>query len=88
MDIDKLVTDEDEAIVGASVKIKEIPLKIIPVPKFVANRDPLSLEVHRAGCQWVEEIFERNKIGYYSLYDALKEGYDGCKYCLPEYHTR
>lgn len=88
VDIDKLVTYEDEAIVGASVRFKDIPTSIIPVPKFVANRDTLSMEVHRAGCQWVDEIFEKNKVGYYSLYDALKGGYDGCKYCLPEYHTR
>jgi hypothetical protein len=88
VDVDKLVTNEDEAIVGASAKFMEIPLNIIPVPKFIANRDPLTREVHRANCQWVDTIFEKNKVGYYSLYDALKDGYDGCKYCLPEYHTR
>jgi hypothetical protein len=88
VDIDKLTTNEDEAIVGASAKFKEIPLNITPVPKFIANRDPLAREVHRASCQWVGTIFEKNKVGYYSLHDALKDGYDGCKYCLPEYHTR
>ncbi|MBO3753623.1 MAG: hypothetical protein FGF53_01890 [Candidatus Brockarchaeota archaeon] len=88
VDIDKLVTNTDEAIVGASVKFKEIPVKITPVPMFIANRDPLALEVHRVGCKRIEDMFEKNKVGYYSLLDALKDGYDGCKYCLPEYHTR
>jgi len=88
VDIDRLTTDEDEAIVGASITFKEMTRTVIPVPKFVANRDPLSLEVHRADCQWVDEIWEKNKVGYYVLMEALKDGYDGCKYCLPKYHTR
>jgi len=88
VDVDKLATNTDEAIVGASVKFKEIPLNITPVPMFIANRDPLALEVHRISCKRIEAMFEKNKVGYYSLLDALKDGYDGCKYCLPEYHTR
>lgn len=88
VDIDKLETNEDEAIVGASVAFKNMVKTVIPVPKFIANRDPLSREVHRAYCQWVDEIWEKNKVGYYVLLEALRDGYDGCAYCLPEYHRR
>ena len=88
VDIDRLATDEDEAIVGTTLAFKEIGRTAIPVPKFIANKDPLAREVHRADCQQVEKIWEKNKVGYYVLLDALKDGYDGCKYCLPEYHRR
>ncbi|WP_456469295.1 hypothetical protein [Archaeoglobus sp.] len=88
VDVEGLTTDDFEAVVGANIEFEEIPRFIVPVPRFVANRDPLSLEVHRADCIYVEKIYEKNKVGYYSLMDAIKDGYDGCKYCLPEYHTR
>lgn len=46
------------------------------------------MEVHRPDCQWVEQIDQLYRVGYYLLIDAIHDEYDGCKYCLPEYHTR
>lgn len=86
-DIDKLVINDVEAVIGANLKIKEMARKVF-VPKFIANRNPNSLEVHRASCEYIERILEINKVGYYVLIDALEDGYDGCHDCLPEYHNR
>lgn len=87
-DIDVLDVFDDEVIVAAGIVIKGLPRTIIPVPRYIANTNPEALEVHRSDCPWVEEMNEENKTGYFILYDALKDGYDGCKYCLPKYHTR
>jgi hypothetical protein len=88
VDVDVLETFEKEAVVSMMVSLKDIERFTIPVPRYVANSNPASLEVHRAECRWVQEINEENKVGYFILYDAFKDGYDGCRYCLPEYHTR
>lgn len=88
MDIDLLETFEEETVVSMMVGLKDIERFTIPVPRYVANSNPASLEVHRIDCRWVQEINEENKVGYFILHDAFKDGYDGCRYCLPEYHTR
>jgi len=78
VDIDKLVTYEDEAIVEQASG-QGYPISIIPVPKSLQPR----FFIHggpQGRLPVVDEIFEKNKVGYYSLYDALKGGYDGCKY--------
>lgn len=85
IDIDRLTTDEDEAIIGANIAFQQVGRTAIPVPKFLANRDPQSMEVHRADCAQLDAVLEKNKVGYYVLMDALKDGYRGCKDCLPEY---
>ncbi|HIH45430.1 MAG TPA: hypothetical protein HA257_10325 [Candidatus Methanoperedenaceae archaeon] len=87
-DIDVLDVFDDEVIVAAGIKVKGLPRNITPVPRYIANTNPEALEVHRSDCPWVEEMNEEHKTGYFILYDALKDGYNGCKYCLPKYHTR
>jgi murein tripeptide amidase MpaA len=52
---------------------------------YVANRN--SGEVHIANCEWVKKMSSRNKIAYRELELALKHGYNGCYYCLPEFDT-
>lgn len=42
-------------------------------------------EVHAANCDWAAKISRRNKEVYQNLERALKHGYDGCRFCLPEY---
>jgi hypothetical protein len=86
VDVGKLVTNTDELIAGVNIKFKELPEKIDGVPVFIANKDLKAHEVHRAACPLVKAIPEKNKVGYYSLYDALYHNYKGCKDCLPEYH--
>jgi hypothetical protein len=52
---------------------------------YVANRN--SGEVHEANCEWVHKMSPRNKIAYRELEQALKHGFNGCRYCLPEHNT-
>jgi len=54
---------------------------------FVANRNSRSRELHRNRCIWVKMMAPHNKIAYISLDKALKHGYNGCAYCLPEHDT-
>jgi zinc metalloprotease ZmpB len=42
-------------------------------------------EVHLANCEWAAKISRGNKEAYQDLECALKHGYDGCRFCLPEY---
>jgi len=50
---------------------------------FVANRN--SYEVHKANCDWVKKMSPANKAAYREIDLALKHGFNGCRYCLPEY---
>ncbi len=52
---------------------------------FVANRR--TREVHVANCEWVRKMSGKNKSAYRELELALKRGYNGCHYCLPEHDT-
>jgi hypothetical protein len=83
-----VAVDELELTAAASLHLAEMPRKVMSLPLFVANRNPKRREVHRIDCAWVELIDQAYREGYYVLNDALHDGYDGCKYCLPEYHTR
>lgn len=88
VDLNLLDVDDQELFVGAAIDIKELKTPTVPVPKYVANRNPIRKEVHRCDCISVQRMDESNKVGYYTLYEAFKDGYDGCKKCIPEYHTR
>lgn len=61
---------------------------------YIANSNPGSKEVHKAECIWAEKIMDGNKMPIRSLEELKQRGfpsvdnYDGCKYCLPEYHTK
>lgn len=52
---------------------------------YAANRR--SSEVHIANCEWGKKISPINKVAYRELELALKHGYNGCRYCLPEHDT-
>lgn len=61
---------------------------------YIANSNPKCKEVHKAECIWVKKIKDEHKIPIRSL-EELKhrkfpsaDKYDGCKYCLPEYHIK
>jgi hypothetical protein len=88
IDLNLLDVDDQEVFVGADIDVKELKTPVQPVPKYIANRNPKSREVHRSDCVNVQRMNEANKVGYYTLQDAFRDGYDGCKDCIPEYHTR
>ncbi len=62
--------------------------RTVGTPAYIANRNPKSLELHLANCRWASKIAKWHKVPYNDLETALHRGYDGCKYCLPEHHTR
>lgn len=45
------------------------------------------MEVHVSNCEWAARVSRRHRISYNDLQDALKRGYNGCAYCLPEDNT-
>ena len=53
--------------------------------KFLANSN--SKEVHVPECVWAHRVAPKNKVAYSDLDRALKHGYNGCHYCLPEFST-
>jgi hypothetical protein len=83
-----ITIDEDELTAAAKISLKEMPRRTFAVPLFVANCNPKRMEVHRIDCTWVSMIDQAYKAGYYVLNDATNDGFDGCKHCLPELHTR
>lgn len=52
---------------------------------FLANSN--SREVHIPGCTWAKAVGPSHKVAYKDIERALKHGYNGCRYCLPEYST-
>ena len=50
---------------------------------FVANRN--SGEVHTANCDWVNRMSPHNKVAYAAVELAVKRGFNGCRFCLPEF---
>jgi hypothetical protein len=59
--------------------------RTVGTPAYIANRD--SLEIHLPNCEWAKKIARRNKIPYDDLDAALRRGYNGCAFCLPQYDT-
>lgn len=53
--------------------------------KFVANKR--TKELHKRDCPWVEAMWIGNKLYLEEIQWALSNGYDGCAFCLKQYHT-
>ena len=85
---DEITSNEEELTIATNLSISGMPRTVFSLPLFVANCNPRRMEVHRIDCSYVEDIDQAYRIGYYILNDSLHDGFDGCKYCLPEYHTR
>lgn len=52
---------------------------------FLANQR--SLEVHVPTCVWASRVSPRHRLAFADIQRALRHGYNGCAYCLPEYST-
>lgn len=44
-------------------------------------------EVHVPACEWAARVSPRHRLAYKELERAIKHGYNGCRYCLPEFST-
>jgi hypothetical protein len=82
----KIEITDSEAIVGANVYFNELKTDMYPVPKYVANTN--NVEVHKIGCDSIMDTYEVHQRGYHLLNDAINAGFDGCKNCLPVYHSK
>ena len=86
VDAKKIEITDTEAILAADVYFAELNEVIFPVPKYVVNIN--NNEIHKAGCDSIMDTYETHQRGYYLLEQALKKNYDGCKKCLPAFHTK
>jgi len=59
--------------------------RMVGTPAFIANRS--SGELHLPNCDWVKKMSRGNKTPYDNLDLAIRRGYNGCRFCLPDYHT-
>lgn len=44
-------------------------------------------ELHKARCQFVQQMNLKNMVPFESIREALKKGYNGCHFCLDEHDT-
>ena len=79
-----ITTTTNEVLVGLKTKIcgagDNAP--------FVGNKSKEHMEIHKKDCTWIKQIKYENRVYYIDLEDALEDGFDGCKYCIKEHHTR
>jgi hypothetical protein len=77
----------DQKINGKSRSRVTLLARTVGTPAYIANRNTSSLEIHRSDCVWARKIAPRNKVPYDDLALALKRGFNGCRYCMPEHST-
>lgn len=81
--LDDLGGAEGHLDVHGGIDFREVPPPMSPLPRFMA--DGQLRMVHRDGCPSAHLVPEDAKIGYFSLYDAISDGYRGCPDCLSVY---
>lgn len=79
--VNKIEINTNEVIVCAKTKLTG--LENLYKPLFIANKNPKSMEVHRAECEWANKIADYHRVSYFFLDEAYDDGYDDCAYCLP-----
>lgn len=82
----KLTVEPDEVMLAADIYFAELKKHIPYVPKYIVNIN--NQEIHKLGCDSLMDTYEEHQRGYHLLNDAVNRGYDGCKRCLPAYHTK
>jgi len=82
--ISNITTTDTEALVG----LKTRTIGVGDNAPFVCNKSKEHMEIHKKDCVWVKKILAEHRAYYIDLDEALDDGFDGCKFCLPEYHTR
>ncbi len=82
--VDSFKSGRQEAILGIKTKVRGAG----DYAPYVCNKNKRHLEVHKRTCKWSQKILPKNRTYYIDFQEALDDGYDGCSYCLPDYHTR
>lgn len=73
----------DELVITTGLGINELANASVPVPLYIGNRK--SAKLHRFDCPVVEGIDFSHRIGYYDVYEAMKDGLKPCGECLRGY---
>jgi len=82
----ELSTTDEDVLIRINVDIKDLLHLEVPMPGFIGNKH--TMEVHRIYCKVLDDMNEINKVGYFVLMDAIKDGYDTCGWCIPWYSKR
>lgn len=80
-----LEISKDELIVYLDITTNELSKGAVVAPLYIVNKN--SKIIHRFDCKVVEDIDFSNRLGYYSLYEAINDGYKPCKDCLVGYEA-
>ena len=67
---------------GVNTSVDALHLRHCP---YVGNR--ASQELHVISCKWVGLMNRRNQLYFDEMDEALSNGYNGCRFCLPEHDT-
>lgn len=76
----------EQRINGRTTGRVSLVARIVGTPAYIANSNPQSLEIHLPNCRWVKKMAGHHKIPYDDLQLAIQRGYNGCRFCLPEYN--
>lgn len=82
----KLEITNSEAVVAIKGAFEVLERDLNPVPKYIVNEN--NKEIHKIGCDCINDIYEEHQRGYYLLNDALNLDNDGCNECLPAFHKK
>lgn len=72
----------EQRVNGALTGRVTLVARTVGTPAYVANQR--SGEIHLTDCDWVKNMSPRNKVPYNDIETALRRGYNGCRFCLPE----
>lgn len=75
----------EQRVNGRTTGRVSLVARTIGTPAYIANSNPGSLELHLPNCPWARKISGRHKVPYDDLQLALRRGYNGCHFCLPQY---
>ncbi|HPC89626.1 MAG TPA: S8 family serine peptidase [Methanothrix sp.] len=76
----------EQRVNGQTTGRVSLVARTVGTPAYIANSNPESLELHLPTCKWAKKISGRHKVPYDDLELALRRGYNGCRYCLPQYN--
>jgi hypothetical protein len=61
--------------------------KSLKVGKYPYMGNSSTKELHKANCEWAKKISKKHKVAYSDKDLALHHGFNGCRFCLPEFDT-
>jgi hypothetical protein len=77
----------EQKVNGITTGKVHLVARTVGTPAYIANRNSSSHELHLPNCIWAKKISRRNKVPFNELELAINRGFNGCRYCLPEYSS-